>query len=139
MARLDPLFQQMRQQATTDLHLAAGVPPRVRVRGELEPMLVPPLSAADIVDSMRELLTADQEAEFALYHDVEFTYALPGVARFRASYFLTAGGPSAVFRLAGRVVSLQVQSAPQEFQNFQAGGGQTTRAVASQAAGRPGG
>lgn len=99
MARLDPLLQAMRSQGNTDLHLAAGAPPRVRARGELEPLPLPSMAAADLDAAVRELLSEEHRAEFEEHRDVEFTYALPGVARFRASYFLTAQGPSAVFRL----------------------------------------
>ena len=98
-SRLDPLFKLMRQQGSTDLHLASGAPPRMRVRGELEPMAQPAFAAADIDAAVQELLSPEQKEELATFHDVEFTYALPGVARVRGSSFHTASGPAAVFRL----------------------------------------
>lgn len=99
MARLDPLFTIMRQQGSSDLHLAAGAPPRVRSRGELEPLPQAPMTAEELDAALEELLTPAQVDELAKFHDVEFTYGLPGVARFRGSAYLTVTGPAAVFRL----------------------------------------
>ncbi len=99
MARLDPLFTLMRQQGSTDLHLAAGAPPRVRARGELDPLPQPALTADELEAALRELLTPSQLDELAHYQDVEFTYGLPGIARFRGSAYRTVNGPAVVFRL----------------------------------------
>ena len=103
MSRLEPLFRLMVQQGSTDLHLAAGNPPRTRNRGVLEPLPMPPLSAADLEEALRSMLTPEAQAEFAQFKDVEFSHAEPGLARFRASYFLTQQGPAAVFRLVPEV------------------------------------
>ena len=100
MARIDTLLRAVRAQGSSDLHLSVGSPPRVRSRGELDPLPGgQPLSAAEVTDAIGELLSPGERAEFAESRDVEFTYGIPGVARFRVSYFATAQGPAAVFRL----------------------------------------
>ena len=115
-SRLDPLFLLMRQQGSTDLHLAAGASPRMRVRGELEPMAQPAFSAADLDGAVQELLSTEQKEELAAFNDVEFTYAIPGVARVRGSAFLTASGPAAVFRLvAEAAVPMESLGLPHAF------------------------
>lgn len=115
-SRLDPLFLSMRQQGTTDLHLSAGAPPRVRARGELEPLAHPAFAAADIDAAVQELLSPEQKDELARFSDVEFTYLLPGVGRVRGSSFLTANGPAAVFRLvAEAAVPLETLGLPAPF------------------------
>lgn len=115
-SRLDPLFVLMRQQGSTDLHLSSGAPPRVRARGELEPMAQPSFAAADIDAAVQELLSPEQKEERARFNDVEFTYLLPGVGRVRGSSFLTASGPSAVFRLvAESAVPLDTLGLPPAF------------------------
>src|SRR5207249_3922300 len=116
MARLDPVFRQMRQQGSTDLHLATGSPPKVRVRGELEALPSAPMGEDEIRAAMDELLSPEQAAEFARFHDVELTYGLPGVARMRGSYFLTQAGPAAIFRLVPETaVPLDSLALPAQF------------------------
>src|SRR2546423_15547990 len=109
----------MRQSGSTDLHLAAGAPPRVRVRGELDPMGSPPMSAGELHDALVELLSAGELDEFTRMHDVEFTYGLTGVARFRGSYFLTLAGPAAVFHLVPETaVPLETLALPPAFEGL---------------------
>jgi twitching motility protein PilT len=77
------------------------------------------MSGPDILDAVSELLTATQQEELARCHDVEFTYTLPGVARFRGSCFLTAAGPSAVFRLIpDNAVPLETLGLPPSFESL---------------------
>lgn len=117
MSKLDPLFRLLLQQGGTDLHLAAGNPPKARNRGVLEPMPIPALSAADVEDVVQELLTDEAKGEFARFKDVEFSHWVPGLARFRASYFLTAQGPAAVFRVVPEIpVPLEKLVLPPQFE-----------------------
>lgn len=103
MGRLDPLFRLMLQQGSTDLHLAAGATPKTRTRGALEPVPVPPMPAAELDSAMAEILGDEARNEFEQYKDVEFSHHVPGIARFRVSYFLTQQGPAAVFRVVPEV------------------------------------
>lgn len=117
MGRLDPLLRLLVQQGGSDLHLAAGSPPKARNRGVLEPMNIPPLTSEDVDISVRELLTEEAKGEFAKFKDVEFSHWVPGLARFRASYFLTEQGPAAVFRVVPEVaLALEKLALPQQFE-----------------------
>jgi twitching motility protein PilT len=99
MARLHELLRFTKQQSASDLHLAAGMEPRVRRHGALES--VPgwsALPAAELAGLLREVVSAEQWAEFEGSGDLDFALGLAGVARFRANYLRQENGASAVFR-----------------------------------------
>lgn len=120
MAKIDALLRTARAQGSSDLHLTTAAPPRIRARGELDP--VPgfaPMSGPEIDDAIRELLTPAEQTEFDEWRDVEITYGLPGVARFRVSYFATVQGPAAVFRLVPETaLGLETLSLPPAFDSL---------------------
>ena len=116
MSRLDSLFRLMLQQGSTDLHLAAGAPPKTRTRGALEPVPIPPIPAAEIDAAMAEILDEEARTEFEQFQDVEFSHHVPGMARFRVSYFVTQQGPAAVFRVVPEVpVAIENLALPPAF------------------------
>jgi twitching motility protein PilT len=100
VAELDKLLRYLRDQKGSDLHLAAGRAPRVRVHGELVDV-----QGWGTLDErmLRALLKPVAEGRhwetFEREHDLDFAYGLEGVARFRANYFLQHNGVGAVFRI----------------------------------------
>jgi twitching motility protein PilT len=114
MARVDELLKLLKERNGSDLHLSAGLAPRMRVRGEVETVE----GWADLDDSaVRELLMEIAEAaqwqEFEDVWDLDFAYGLPGVARFRANYLMQDRGVAAVFRIIPEEVqSLDELGAP---------------------------
>jgi twitching motility protein PilT len=99
MARLHELFRYSQGHGASDLHLVAGLEPRVRRRGHLEPVVGwPILSDAELRVLLREIVSAEQWQEFEQGGDLDFAYGLEGVARFRGNYLLQEMGASAVFR-----------------------------------------
>ena len=114
MPDLDRLLRHLRDEGGSDLHLAAGMEPRVRVRGEL--VAVPgwgPLDAAKLRALLEPIASQRHWQEWCETHDVDFAYGLEGVARFRANYFVQEHGPGAVFRMIPeRVVSLDALALP---------------------------
>jgi twitching motility protein PilT len=100
MARLDQLLARLKELNGSDLHLAAGVIPRLRLRGELtdaEGWAVQDDQAAR--ELMREIVNAEQWQEFEVQRDLDFAHAIPAVGRFRVNYFVQQNGAAAVFRL----------------------------------------
>jgi len=100
MARFDELLTRLKDLRGSDLHLAAGVIPRLRVRGELvdaEGWGVQ--EDATLRELMREITSADQWQEFESRSDLDFAYAIANVGRFRANYLVQQNGAAAVFRL----------------------------------------
>jgi twitching motility protein PilT len=100
MARVHQLFRYLRDQGCSDLHLAAGMVPRVRLHGELHP--VPdwaPLPHAELLELLREITSEEQWTDYRQSGDLDFAYGMEGVARFRANYLDQENGAAAVFRL----------------------------------------
>jgi twitching motility protein PilT len=100
MARLHSLFQFLRERGASDLHLAAGLVPRVRQHGTL--VDVPDwkaLSSDELGEMLHEIAPARQWKEYQETGDADFAYGLPGVARFRANYLRQENGTAAVFRM----------------------------------------
>jgi len=114
MPELDKLLRHLKDQGGSDLHLAAGMEPRVRVRGELVP--VPnwgPLDDAKLRGLLEPIASPRHWKEWVETRDVDFAYGLEGVARFRANYFVQEHGAGAVFRMIPeKVVSLDALALP---------------------------
>jgi twitching motility protein PilT len=100
VAELDKLLHYLKANKGSDLHLAAGRAPRVRVHGELaEVPGWPALEDAKLRAMLREVAAEYRWNEFEATHDADFAYGLEGVARFRANYFVQQYGAGAVFRI----------------------------------------
>jgi twitching motility protein PilT len=109
MAQLDELLRYLKERGGSDLHLAAGLAPRIRVHGGLEPVEGRSAVAdGELRGLMRELAAARHWDEYERTNDVDFAYGLEGVARFRANYFAQENGAAAVFRvIPERIVPLE--------------------------------
>ena len=100
MAAVDELLIALKKRSGSDLHLAAGAVPRMRVKGHLDPIDGRPLlDDAALRLLLREIASPEQWAEFEASGDLDFAYGLPGVARFRANYLVQENGAGAVFRI----------------------------------------
>ena len=100
MAQIDDLLRYLKQQKGSDLHLAAGLEPRIRLNGELRPLE----GQARLTDeSLRKLLCEmASESHWSTYQekcDVDFAYGLEGVGRFRVNFFVQEHGAGAVMRM----------------------------------------
>jgi twitching motility protein PilT len=114
MARLDELLRYLKSKGGSDLHLAAGLEPRIRVHGGLEPVDGwSKLGDEELLALMEELAVQRHWAEYRRTHDADFAYGLDGVARFRANYFRQENGAGAVFRIIPeRIVPLTELALP---------------------------
>ncbi len=84
----------------SDLHLAAGAHPTVRVRGRLTPLEeYPKLSATDTREIVYSILTGDQRQRLETDWQLDFAYSVPGHARFRVNAYYQRGAIGAAFRL----------------------------------------
>ena len=100
MPRVDELLCYLNENGGSDLHLAAGLEPRIRVHGSLEPVEgKTPLDDKSLRDLLREIASDEQWREYEGCGDLDFAYGLEGVARFRANYFVQQRGSGAVFRI----------------------------------------
>jgi twitching motility protein PilT len=99
MARLDAFFKVMAEQGASDMHLSVGAPPILRLRGTLKKADYPPLTAEVLRPMLYEVLTEKQIETFERTHDLDFGYSSPGIARFRANFFMKSTGIAAAFRI----------------------------------------
>ena len=98
MARIDAFFRLMNVQGASDLHMAAGNPPALRIKGELYRVKYKELEDAELRALLYEVCPEHKVKLFEETGDIDFAYELEGVGRFRANYFRQAHGVAAVFR-----------------------------------------
>ncbi len=99
MARIDALFRMMKEQGASDLHLSTGNPPIFRLHGEMVRLNYKPLTHEELTGILFEILNEKQQAHFEEKKDLDFAYAIPDLARFRANYLMQHRGVAAVFRI----------------------------------------
>ena len=98
MAQIDAFFKLMHDQGASDLHLASGQPPALRLDGDIERIRYEPLTSDRLRKLLYEITSQEKIKVFEETGDVDFGYEIPGLARYRANYFMHKNGISAVFR-----------------------------------------
>ncbi len=100
MPKIDRFFDIMLDKGASDLHLAAGAPPKLRTHGELVAIEgEPELTNESLKEYLMEIVNEKQSKHFAETKDLDFAYELPGKARFRANFLMHNRGLGAVFRV----------------------------------------
>ncbi len=103
----------------SDLHLSAGVPPMVRIDGDVRKLGVPAFSHGDVHKLIFDIMNDAQRAEFEEKLEVDFSFELPQVGRFRVNAFNQSRGCSAVFRtIPVDIPSLEQLGAPGIFEQI---------------------
>lgn len=82
----------------SDLHVKVGVPPTARIHGHLEPLEFPAPSPKDMAHMVEHMLTEAQREIFETTREVDFAFGVPGLARFRANFYVQRGSVAMVFR-----------------------------------------
>ncbi|MBF0572274.1 MAG: type IV pilus twitching motility protein PilT [Desulfamplus sp.] len=98
MAKIDAFFKLMNDQGASDLHLTAGLPPALRLHGDIERIKYNILSNDELRSILYEITPEDKIKVFEETGDVDFGYEIPGLARYRANFFMQRNGIGAVFR-----------------------------------------
>jgi twitching motility protein PilT len=88
----------MNDQGASDLHLAAGLPPSLRIRGDIERVKYKVLDNDALRSMVYEIAPEDKVKVFEETGDVDFGYEISGLARYRANFFMQKNGVGAVFR-----------------------------------------
>jgi twitching motility protein PilT len=100
MAEIDRLLTYLKDNDCSDLHLTAGLEPRVRTNGKIRVIEGEPVLTDEAVRALlREIASPRSWHDFETTLDLDFAYGLEGVARFRANYFVQDRGAGAVFRI----------------------------------------
>ena len=107
MAKIDAFFRLMHEHNASDLHLLVGSPPVVRIHGELQRIKYKVLEDGELKDLLYEIISEYQMKVFEETGDLDFAYEVPGLARYRANYFLHKDGIGAVFReIPSKIMSI---------------------------------
>lgn len=103
----------------SDLHLSAGMPPMIRVDGEMKRINLPTLDHESVLKMILDIMNDKQRKTYEENLEVDFSFEIPNVARFRVNAFNQDRGPAAVFRTIPSVVlSLEDLDAPQIFREI---------------------
>ena len=86
-ATLGELLKRMVELGGSDLHITTNTPPQIRVHGHLQPLDMPPLSAAETKALAYSVMTDAQKHRFEEDLELDFSFGLKGLARFRANCF----------------------------------------------------
>jgi twitching motility protein PilT len=118
-AALDALLRTMVARGASDLHLRCGLPPILRLHGEMLRLDAPPFAAAALDALVRAVMPERNRRQFAETRDTDFAYELAGAGRFRANALRERLGPAAVFRhIPATVVTVEQMAISPEVQRL---------------------
>ncbi len=100
----------------SDLHLSAGLPPMLRVHGDMRRVDLPALESAQVLAMVHDVMSESQRKHFAELLELDFAFEIAGLSRFRVNAFMQLRGAGAVFRtIPSKVLSLAQLNAPSIF------------------------
>lgn len=103
----------------SDLHVSSGLPPLIRVDGEMKRINLPVLDSETVLKMIFDIMNDKQRKSYEEFLEVDFSFEIPNVARFRVNAFNQDRGAAAVFRTIPSVVlSLEDLEAPQIFKEI---------------------
>ncbi len=103
----------------SDLHLSAGLPPMIRVDGDIRRINVPSMPHKDVHDLVYDIMNDKQRKDYEEFLECDFSFEIPGLARFRVNAFNHNRGSGAVFRtIPSKILSLEDLKAPAIFKDI---------------------
>jgi twitching motility protein PilT len=100
----------------SDLHLSSGLPPMIRVHGDIRRINLPPMEHEDVHAMVYDIMSDQQRKMYEETLECDFSFAVPNLARFRVNAFNQQRGASAAFRtIPSKVLSLEELNAPKAF------------------------
>ena len=119
MARIDAFLKLGLAQGCSDIHLAVGIPPMLRLHGDLMPIKFRDLGDTELEGYIDEILTLSQREKFRTGHDLDFSYVSAEGGRFRVNVFRKVTGVGATFRnIPSQIPSLERLGLPPVIQKF---------------------
>ncbi|HLU39154.1 MAG TPA: type IV pilus twitching motility protein PilT [Planctomycetota bacterium] len=113
MAKIDAFFRLMNAQGASDLHMAAGCQPCLRIHGDLEPIKYKELDDEELMAMLAEIAPEPKLKLFEETGDIDFAYEIPGLGRYRANYFRQSNGCAAVFRqIPSKIMTIEQLGLP---------------------------
>jgi twitching motility protein PilT len=103
----------------SDLHLSAGLPPMIRVDGDIRRINVPVLDHKTVHELVYDIMNDKQRKDYEEFFEVDFSFEIPGLARFRVNAFNQDRGAAAVFRtIPSKVMTLEDLNCPAVFKDI---------------------
>jgi twitching motility protein PilT len=103
----------------SDLHLSAGLPPMIRVNGDIRRINLPDQTSEEVGKMISSIMNEQQRKDYQQNLEADFSFELPNVSRFRVNAFNTERGPAAVLRtIPNKVLTLEELKAPQIFKQI---------------------
>ena len=103
----------------SDLHLSAGVPPMIRVHGHMKRINLPAMDHKDVHGMIYDIMNDGQRKHYEETLECDFSFAIPGLARFRVNAFVQNRGAAAVLRtIPSKILSLEDLKAPMIFKEI---------------------
>ncbi len=100
----------------SDLHLSSGLPPMIRVHGDVRRINLPPMEHSDVHGMIYDIMNDSQRKEYEENLECDFSFAIPGLARFRVNAFVQQRGAGAVMRtIPSKILTLEELKAPKIF------------------------
>ncbi|MBL1432430.1 type IV pilus twitching motility protein PilT [Gammaproteobacteria bacterium AH-315-C21] len=105
--------------SASDLHISAGLPPMIRVDGDVRRINVPELDHKTVQSMMYDIMNDRQRKDFEEFLETDFSFEIPGLARFRVNAFNQARGMGGVFRtIPSNILSLEELGCPAIFKKI---------------------
>ena len=103
----------------SDLHLSAGLPPMIRVHGDVRRINLPAMEHKDVHGMVYDIMNDGQRKFYEENLECDFSFAIPNLARFRVNAFVQHRGAGAVFRtIPSKVLTLEDLKAPEIFKDI---------------------
>jgi len=113
MPNLHQLLKVMIEKGATDLHITTGSPPQLRVDGSLVPLKSPPLTAPETKQLCYSILTDSQKQKFEENNELDLSFGVKGLSRFRSNIFMQRGAVAGAFRaIPFRIMSFEELGIP---------------------------
>jgi twitching motility protein PilT len=107
------------KKGASDLHLSSGLPPLIRVDGDVKRINVDALDDRTVHNMIYDIMNDKQQKDYEEFMETDFSFELPNIARFRVNAFNQERGPAAVFRtIPSKVLTLDQLNAPQIFKEI---------------------
>ncbi|MCX7959194.1 MAG: PilT/PilU family type 4a pilus ATPase, partial [Deltaproteobacteria bacterium] len=99
MPNLHQLLKALIEKGASDMHITTGSPPQLRIDGKLVPLKLPPLTPAETKELCYSVLTDAQKRRFEEENELDLSFGIKGLSRFRANIFMQRGAVSGAFRV----------------------------------------
>ncbi|HWI64473.1 MAG TPA: type IV pilus twitching motility protein PilT [Symbiobacteriaceae bacterium] len=119
MFDINALLREAVEMDASDIHLCEAQPPVFRIHGKLVRRGGIPMAGQDMVRLCEELIPPDKQPDFSEYHDVDFSYSIHGLGRFRVNAYLQRGTPALALRVIPfRIMNLRDLGLPEVLATF---------------------